>query len=211
MLITEQDLANICIDIMQKRDADNRYSLRGGTLSRAMFEEFVKEGRVTLEVENATQIRKESSGLQHQGACQGASSCQNGEEVRREESPKDRRSDCAGQSAQIGRQERPIIYIAGPMGGLPERNFPAFHRCAAHLRAQGYAVLNPAEINTVGDGRSMREIVQRDLGALLLCNTICMLSGWPDSTGARTELAVAKWAGMAVWYEGVMHVYNSQL
>ena len=39
------------------------------------------------------------------------------------------------------------IYIAGPMTGLPELNFPAFHAEAARLRAFGYEVINPAEIN----------------------------------------------------------------
>ena len=39
------------------------------------------------------------------------------------------------------------IYCAGPMTGLPELNFPAFHAEAARLRAFGYEVINPAEIN----------------------------------------------------------------
>lgn len=37
------------------------------------------------------------------------------------------------------------IYIAGPMSGLPEFNYPAFNRAAAVLRAQGHHVENPAE------------------------------------------------------------------
>ena len=39
------------------------------------------------------------------------------------------------------------LYLAGPMTGLPELNFPAFHAEAARLRALGYEVVNPAEIN----------------------------------------------------------------
>lgn len=39
------------------------------------------------------------------------------------------------------------IYIAGPMTGLPELNFPAFHAAAKVLRAQGHHVENPAKIN----------------------------------------------------------------
>jgi hypothetical protein len=36
-------------------------------------------------------------------------------------------------------------YIAGPMTGLPEFNFPAFHAAAASLRARGFEVENPAQ------------------------------------------------------------------
>ena len=37
------------------------------------------------------------------------------------------------------------IYLAGPMRGYPEFNFPAFHAAAAKLRAEGHTVFNPAE------------------------------------------------------------------
>jgi hypothetical protein len=33
------------------------------------------------------------------------------------------------------------------MTGLPEFNYPAFHAEAARLRAQGFEVVSPAEIN----------------------------------------------------------------
>jgi len=36
------------------------------------------------------------------------------------------------------------IYIAGPMSGLPEFNYPAFHAADAELRALGHETLNPA-------------------------------------------------------------------
>ena len=40
-----------------------------------------------------------------------------------------------------------IIYIAGPMTGRPDLNFPAFHAAATTLRDAGFDVVNPAEIN----------------------------------------------------------------
>lgn len=37
------------------------------------------------------------------------------------------------------------IYISGPMTGLSEYNYPAFHAAAQALREAGYHVTNPAE------------------------------------------------------------------
>ena len=42
------------------------------------------------------------------------------------------------------------IYVSGPMSGLPDLNFPAFHAAAAELRALGHTVVNPAEKQSKG-------------------------------------------------------------
>lgn len=39
----------------------------------------------------------------------------------------------------------PLLYLAGPMTGYPEFNFPTFNRTAAEMRALGFAIFNPAE------------------------------------------------------------------
>lgn len=39
------------------------------------------------------------------------------------------------------------IYLAGPMTGIKDLNFPRFHGEAARLRALGHQVINPAELN----------------------------------------------------------------
>ena len=71
-------------------------------------------------------------------------------------------------------------YIAGPMSGLPDLNFPAFHEAAARLRAFGWDVVNPAEINP-DHGMPWAECMRRDIAQLVTCQGIVLLSGWENS------------------------------
>ena len=41
----------------------------------------------------------------------------------------------------------PTIYVAGPMRGFENFNYPAFDRCARVLLKQGWIVINPAELD----------------------------------------------------------------
>lgn len=82
-------------------------------------------------------------------------------------------------------------YIAGPMSGLPDLNFPAFHATAKKLRDLGHDVVNPAEINpdhTMPWGECMR----KDIAALVTCDTIVLLQGWRQSRGATLEQHIAE-------------------
>lgn len=46
----------------------------------------------------------------------------------------------------MSNQQRKIVYIAGPMSGLPDCNRPAFHAEANHQRERGHIPLNPATL-----------------------------------------------------------------
>lgn len=89
------------------------------------------------------------------------------------------------------------IYISGPMTGLPECNFPAFHAAANALRARGYAVENPAEINTATDG-DWHIYLRADIKALCDCDALVLLPGWERSQGAHLELHIAHRLGLEI-------------
>lgn len=81
-----------------------------------------------------------------------------------------------------------VIYLSGPMTGLPEHNFPLFNAEAARLRAKGYTVINPAE-NFGGDTTlSHAEYMQVDIPLVAGADMIALLPGWEDSVGAAGEI-----------------------
>ena len=40
------------------------------------------------------------------------------------------------------------LYLAGPMSGKPQMNFPAFEKAAKSLRRRGHDVVSPAELDS---------------------------------------------------------------
>lgn len=99
------------------------------------------------------------------------------------------------------------VYIAGPMRGYPELNFPAFHDASDRFRRAGWTVRNPVEIGREAFGPdsgavSPSEFLRADLVEVLRCDAIALLPGWEASTGARCEAAVALAIGLA-FYDAV--------
>lgn len=90
-----------------------------------------------------------------------------------------------------------IIYISGPMTGIPLLNFPAFHAAANQLRIIGLNTINPAEVNPDLDA-SRYICLRHDLAALTHCDAVALLPGWEHSPGARRELENALAMGFIV-------------
>lgn len=91
------------------------------------------------------------------------------------------------------------LYIAGPMTGLPELNFPAFHAEAARLRALGFDVENPAE-NVAPACGSWLGFMRLAIVQLARCDGVVMLPGWNASRGANVEHDLALGLGLDVVY-----------
>lgn len=101
------------------------------------------------------------------------------------------------------------IYIAGPMTGHPDWNFPAFFEAEEQLLALGYEVINPAhndgptvELALESAGSPERPnhtwayYMKRDLPHVLEVDMLCVLPGWQKSKGASLEVAVSKAIGL---------------
>jgi hypothetical protein len=102
----------------------------------------------------------------------------------------------------------PKIYIAGPMTGYPEFNFPAFNAAQDRLEEDGWFVFNPARKDVeagldpdslaTGDaalaidkGFDFRDAYTWDVTKVIEADAIYMLNGYSASVGALGELAVA--------------------
>lgn len=109
------------------------------------------------------------------------------------------------------------IYLAGPMRGYVNFNFPAFDYAAAQLRAEGHVVFSPAERdreaygaeienNPTGDESKVtnKDCTIEDCMAAdceWICrnaDTIAVLPGWEKSSGAGAESALGKALGCSL-------------
>lgn len=90
------------------------------------------------------------------------------------------------------------FYLSGPMTDIVDLNFPAFHAAAAALRAKGFEVASPAEINAPVGNKSWEECLRADVKALCDCHGIVLLPGWERSRGAHLELHVAHRLGLTI-------------
>jgi hypothetical protein len=88
------------------------------------------------------------------------------------------------------------IYLADPMTGLPEYNYPAFHVEAAQLRALGYHGENPAE--PPPEQHSWEAYMRQAIRQMLTCDIAAFLFGWAESRGALLERYIAHQVGLAV-------------
>lgn len=97
-------------------------------------------------------------------------------------------------------------YIAGPMSGIPQMNIPAFDAAAWALRAKGWEIVSPAELDDPKiraeclqspEGKpdpthgTWGEFLSRDVKIVAdQVDVVILLPGWEDSKGANLEAIV---------------------
>lgn len=90
------------------------------------------------------------------------------------------------------------LYIAGPMSGRPEFNYPEFNACETDLVANGHEVLNPARLFGGTADRPRAEYMRGGLVMLLDADGIVLLDKWHESPGAKLEFEIAEQCDMVV-------------
>lgn len=99
------------------------------------------------------------------------------------------------------------VYLAGPMSGYPDWNFPAFDKAAAELREEGYHVFSPAEVDEIffenrddidrqyaeNFKETYKKCLRVDFNYIMdHADAIVLLPGWEKSRGATAEKAIAE-------------------
>lgn len=82
------------------------------------------------------------------------------------------------------------LYVAGPMTGYPDFNYPAFNEAARALVHCGFHVLNPARRGT-RDEWTWVDYMRPALRDVADCDGIAVLPGWERSKGAALEVSIA--------------------
>lgn len=110
------------------------------------------------------------------------------------------------------------VYIAGPMTGIPQFNFPAFIAEGEALRTLGFDVHSPAEMDDPvtrqaaldspdgapgsgsANGETWGDFLARDVKLLVDdgIEAIVVLPGWYRSKGARLETFVGHLVGIPI-------------
>ena len=111
------------------------------------------------------------------------------------------------------------VYIAGKMRGVKDFNKYAFNDAENYLIELGFDAVNPVAIDEsngivlvseTGDIadiegftlNDLKDVIRRDVEAVIGCDAVYMLNGWETSKGARAERAIALWLGLVVMYQG---------
>ena len=90
------------------------------------------------------------------------------------------------------------LYIAGPMTGHKDFNYPAFFAAEKALINAGYSVINPADIGAHA-GWERPDYLRVCLPQLIeLAQGIALLPQWEQSGGARVEAHIGRELGLPV-------------
>lgn len=104
-------------------------------------------------------------------------------------------------------------YLAGPMSGYPEYNYPLFESTQRELQSHGLTIesphTNPWPEREAGrraedrgfDGEELWQFMMRAaLRQLLRCQGIILLKGWTESRGALVESNIAGALRMPMYF-----------
>jgi hypothetical protein len=87
------------------------------------------------------------------------------------------------------------LYIAGPMSGYTDFNYPEFMWAADRLERLGYKTLNPcdnqAELTARMEAPTWNDYMRASIAQVIQADAVAVLEGWSLSRGARLEVEIA--------------------
>jgi len=93
-----------------------------------------------------------------------------------------------------------LIYISGPITGMPDLNRHAFDAAAEAIRGAGYVPINPFDLidqrAAERDGWQWADYMRVCVAALCRADAVLLLEGWRFSRGALVEREMAESMGM---------------
>ena len=108
------------------------------------------------------------------------------------------------------------FYLAGPIRGIPQFNWPAFNAVSSCLKSQGYEVISPVDLDRdMGYSfqspddylAATRKLFANSVFNMILdADAVLLLPGWKKSRGAMAEIMCAKAIDLPlfVWEDGVI-------
>ncbi len=93
------------------------------------------------------------------------------------------------------------VYVLGPMTGYPLENRPAFKAATRKLRAMGFEVVSPDELDDLHpiEVPDWRGYMERDIPYLIQCQAGVALPGWRHSKGATLEGGILAHLGRPIY------------
>jgi len=94
-----------------------------------------------------------------------------------------------------------VIYLSGPMSGIPDFNVPEFTKYAKKYRDLGFTVISPAELDNGETNHPYEFYLKRDIQKILDSNVtrMYMMPGWHKSKGANFEKHMAEILKIEIW------------
>jgi len=103
------------------------------------------------------------------------------------------------------------VYIAGPMSGLPQHNYPAFHEMESILRKMGYSnILNPAKIANGDTSKQYSYYIRESLKLVSQADFVVFLDGWEKSKGANLEKHCADAMGINCYSQSFVDLNKAE-
>jgi len=90
------------------------------------------------------------------------------------------------------------VYLAGPMSGHLDYNYPMFADYARAWRGAGHEVSSPAERFDGDTSLPYESYIRASIADVLGVDAVAVLPGWQGSQGAQLEVHIAKTLGLPV-------------